>query len=165
MINIIVAMTSDRVIGISNDLPWYLPNDLKHFKELTLGNVVIMGRRTYDSIVGRIGKPLPDRTNIIITRDKKFSQPNCIVANSFKDAIDKSTSENIFVIGGEQIYKLALDSADVLYITEVDAKIKGDAFFPEIDSKIFKEVSREFHKKDKDHPYDYSYVVLKRIVK
>lgn len=165
MINIIVAMTSDHVIGNSNDLPWYLPNDLRHFKELTLGNVVIMGRKTYESIVARIGKPLPNRTNIILTRDKEFSQPDCIVANSFEDAIEKSPSKKIFVIGGEQIYKLALDSADVLYITEVDAKIKGDAFFPDIDSKRFKEVGRELHKKDKNHAYDYSYVVLKRINK
>lgn len=162
MISIIVAMANNRVIGKSNDLPWYLPADLKHFKQLTTGHAVIMGRKTFDSIVQRLGKPLPNRTNIVITRDQDYKQDGVIVAHSIEEAIQKAAGHEVFVIGGEQIFNLALPLTDQLIITEVKADIDGDTFFPEFNIAEFSEVSREDHTKDDKNPYDYSFVTLQR---
>lgn len=144
MISIIVAIAKNNVIGKSNELPWYLPEDLKHFKQITTGKTVLMGKNTYESIVSRLGKPLPDRTNIVITRDINFKPADGVVVYS---DLDKALSENndLFIIGGASIYKQTIDKADRLYITEVGQEIDGDAFFPEIDKSIWKETLREPH--------------------
>lgn len=155
-------MANNRVIGKSNDLPWYLPADLKHFKELTTGHAVIMGRKTFDSIVQRLGMPLPNRTNIVVTRDQDYKSEGVIVAHSIEEAIRDAKDQEIFVIGGEQIFNLALPLTDRLMTTEVSANIDGDTYFPEYDKNTFVEVAREDHVKDDKNPYNYSFVTLQR---
>ena len=133
-----------KAIGINNALPWCIPDDLKNFKRLTMGHPVIMGRKTFDSI----GKPLPGRFNIVISRNKNLSLP-CAVAHSLDEAIEIAKHQNpteVFVIGGEQIYKKALPKADKMYITEVYILVKGDAMFPSFDISEWKETKRECHK-------------------
>ena len=129
MISIIAAVSNNGVIGVDNKLPWDLPEDLKRFKELTTGNVVIMGRKTYESI----GKPLPNRINIVITRNKDFFVPDVLTANSLNSALLKAGgNKDIFIIGGGEIYKQSMGFADKLYITEVDMEVEGDTKFPTI---------------------------------
>ena len=129
MISIIAAVSNNGVIGVDNKLPWDLPEDLKRFKELTTGNVVIMGRKTYESI----GKPLPNRINIVITRNKDFFVPGVLTANSLNSALLKAGgNKDIFIIGGGEIYEQSMGFADKLYITEVDMEVEGDTKFPTI---------------------------------
>lgn len=129
MISIIAAVSKNGVIGVDNKLPWDLPEDLKRFKELTTGNVVIMGRKTYESI----GKPLPNRINIVVTRDKDFFVPGVLSANSLDSALLKAGgNKDIFIIGGGEIYKQSMGFVDKLYITEVDMEVEGDTTFPTI---------------------------------
>lgn len=130
MVSIIVAKSKNGVIGVGNKLPWNLPIDLKRFKELTTGNVVIMGRKTYESI----GKPLPNRINIVITRNKDFSVPGVLTAKSLQNALLKAGGEkDIFIIGGGEIYRQSISYSDKMYITEVDMEVEGDTTFPDID--------------------------------
>ena len=132
MISIIAAVSKNGVIGVDNKLPWDLPEDLKRFKELTTGNVVIMGRKTYESI----GKPLPNRINIVITRNKDFFVPGVITTNSLESALLKAGGDkHIFIIGGGEIYKQSIGFADKLYITEVDMEVEGDTKFPTISNE------------------------------
>lgn len=161
MINLIVAKASNNVIGAKNDLIWHLPNDLKHFKNLTSGHPIIMGRKTFESL----GRPLPNRTNIVVTRDKDWQAENIEKEFSLEKAIEsaKKINEDIYIIGGGNIYKQAMEFADVLYITEVHHEFEGDTYFPEIDEEIWEEVARENFMKDEKHPYAYSYVTYKRI--
>ena len=161
MINLIVAKASNNVIGAKNDLIWHLPNDLKHFKNLTSGHPIIMGRKTFESL----GRPLPNRTNIVVTRDKDWQAENIEKEFSLEKAIEsaKKINEDIYIIGGGNIYKQAMEFADVLYITEVHHEFEGDTYFPEIDEEIWEEVDRENFMKDEKHPYAYSYVTYKRI--
>ena len=161
MINLIVAKASNNVIGAKNDLIWHLPNDLKHFKNLTSGHPIIMGRKTFESL----GRPLPNRTNIVITRDKNWQGENVEKEFSLEKAIEsaKKINEDIYIIGGGNIYKQAMEFADVLYITEVHHEFEGDTYFPEIDEEIWEEVDRENFMKDEKHTYAYSYVTYKRI--
>jgi dihydrofolate reductase len=129
MISIIAAVSKNGVIGVDNKLPWDLPEDLKKFKEITTGNVVIMGRKTYESI----GKALPNRINIVVTRDKNFFVPGVLSANSLDSALLKAGgNKDIFIIGGGEIYKQSMDFVDKLYITEVDMEVEGDTTFPTI---------------------------------
>ena len=161
MINVIVAKASNNVIGAKNELIWHLPNDLKHFKNLTSGHPIIMGRKTFESL----GRPLPNRTNIVITRDKNWQAENVEKEFSLEKAIEsaKKINEDIYIIGGGNIYKQAMEFADVLYITEVHHEFEGDTYFPEIDEEIWEEVDRENFMKDEKHSYAYSYVTYKRI--
>ncbi|MEG0187547.1 dihydrofolate reductase [Algoriella sp.] len=161
MINVIVAKASNNVIGAKNELIWHLPNDLKHFKNLTSGHPIIMGRKTFESL----GRPLPNRTNIVITRDKNWQAENVEKEFSLEKAIEsaKKINEDIYIIGGGNIYKQAMEFADVLYITEVHHEFEGDTYFPEIDEEIWEEVDRENFMKDEKHTYAYSYVTYKRI--
>ncbi|OHB10627.1 MAG: dihydrofolate reductase [Candidatus Zambryskibacteria bacterium RIFCSPLOWO2_12_FULL_45_14] len=161
MISIIVAIADNRVIGDKNKLPWYLPADLKHFSTVTKPHTVIMGRKTYESIVARLGKPLPDRTNIIVTRHMDFNAPGCIVVNSVEDALTQP-GENKFIIGGEEIYKLFLPYTERLLITHVHANIPGDTKFPDYNKSEWVEVSREDHLKDEKNQHDYSFTVYER---
>ena len=138
-ISIIVAMASNRAIGINNQLPWHLPADLKHFKSVTMSKPIIMGRKTYESI----GRPLPGRTNIVITRNPDWSAEGVEVAGSVDDAIACAGDvPEVMIIGGAEIYKLTLAHADRLYVTEVDLQVEGDAFFPEINSEDWQETER-----------------------
>jgi len=132
MISIIAAVSKNGVIGVDNTLPWDLPVDLKRFKEITTGNVVIMGRKTYESI----GKALPNRVNIVVTRDKNFFVSGVLSANSLDSALLKAgNNKDIFIIGGGEIYRQSMDFVDKLYITEVDMEVEGDTTFPTISDK------------------------------
>lgn len=154
----IVAMSENRVIGINNQLPWRLPADLNHFKTITTGHPIIMGRKTYESI----GRPLPNRTNIILTRDHQFNATGCLVAHSLADAIQHANdSEEIFIIGGAEIYKQCLVDVSRIYLTIVHNQFEGDAYFPALGDE-WREVSRETHEADEKNGYGYSFVRLER---
>lgn len=161
MISIVVAKSTNHTIGNQNQLIWHLPNDLKHFKAITSGHPIIMGRKTFDSI----GKALPNRTNIVITRNEGWHVEGVLVAHSLAEAIEKAQSidEEIFIIGGGNIYAQAMELADVLEVTEVLESFEGDAFFPIIDPQIWREVSRENHASDEKHAYPYAFVRYERI--
>lgn len=149
IISIIVAMTPDGVIGKNGVIPWHLPSDLKRFAQITKGHPVIMGRKTYESIIACLGHPLKERTNIVLTKRDNYQTPECIAANSWKQAIQQAKkaqgSNEIFVIGGKEIYKLALPCADKIYLTTVFAEIDGDAYFPSIDFDEWLLVQKEWH--------------------
>ena len=130
MITLIAACSKNRVIGKDNQLIWKVPGDLKRFKELTTGHPILMGRKTFESI----GIPLPNRTNIVITRDKSWKQEGCLVYNNFEDVLSIFEKENLFVIGGGEIYKMLINLADKIELTLIDKDFEGDAYFPEIDS-------------------------------
>ena len=160
MITMIAAIGSNNAIGKDNDLLWHLPNDLKRFKKVTAGHHVIMGRKTFESL----GRPLPKRTNIIISRNKNYIAEGCVVVSSLEAALDAAASDpNPFILGGAQIYQQAMAMADVLDITLVKAELEADAYFPEIDPTQWKEVAREEHFADDKHAYDYSFVTYKKV--
>ena len=159
---LIWAMAQNRVIGLDNKLPWYLPKDLQFFKQSTWAKPVIMGRKTHESI----GRPLPGRTNIIVTRNTGFTAKGCVVVHSLEDALERADQqclidggEEIIIMGGAEIYKQALPYADKLYITRVHAQVEGDAFFPEYDESQWQEVSREEQQKEGTGEYDYGFYV------
>ncbi len=140
VISLIAGMARGRVIGVENTLPWHLPDDMKHFKQTTLGKPVIVGRKTFESI----GKPLPGRKNIIVTRDKHFQQAGCDIANSLEQAIQLAGDvPEIMIIGGAEIYRLALPLATKMYLTFIDITINGDAFFPEWNNAEWQETTRQ----------------------
>ena len=164
-LSLMVAKASNRVIGRNNKLPWYLPNDLEYFKQVTFGKPVIMGRKTWDSL----GKPLPGRTNIVITRQADFQAEGAKVVATLDEAV--TLAENVafiegqdeaVVMGGAEIYALALPQADRLYLTEVHAEVDGDTWFPEYDTSEWKEIGREDFPAEGPNPYDYSFVVYER---
>jgi len=163
--SMIVAMAENRVIGINNNLPWYLPNDLKYFKQVTMGKPILMGRKTFESI----GKPLPGRANIVITRNKEWAADGIKIVHSLESAYQLAESiveidgqDEVMVIGGDQIYQSSLPSIDRIYLTKVHAEVKGDAWFPELDWSEWKEVAREDFSAEGPNPYDYSFIVLDR---
>lgn len=157
IISLIAAIGRNKVIGRDNSLPWKLPEDMKRFKELTSGKPVIMGRKTFESI----GKPLPNRKNIILTREKNYKVDDCVVVNSVDEALKAAKgSEEVMIIGGAQIYKEFLPIANKMYLTFIDEDFEGDAYFPEFDRKEWKEVSRENKKSDN---LKFSFVVLERM--
>ena len=142
MISLIVAKSKHNVIGDKGRIPWHIPNDLKRFKELTTGKTVIMGRKTFESLPEEY-KPLPNRVNIVLSTDKTYQTNCCIVTDDLKKALRKAGSDKeVFIIGGEQVYKEGLRYADKIYVTEVDGEFKGDTYFP-ILNKTWKEVKRE----------------------
>jgi len=159
-IAIIAAMASNRVIGKRGALPWHLPEDLKRFKELTTGHPVIMGRKTFESIVAVLGKPLPDRRSIVVTRSARYASPGCEVAATLAGAIHMAGAQTAFVIGGAEIYALALPLADNLYLTEIDARFDGDAWFPDFDRSEWLETARE--KRISTSGLGYSFVSYRR---
>lgn len=158
MITIIAAIGKNRELGKDNDLIWHLPNDLKRFKKVTSNHDVIMGRKTYESL----GKPLPNRTNIIITQNNNFSAEGCKIANSLEDALNICNDLNPYILGGAQVYNQAIEFADVLDLTLVDAQLDADVFFPEIDLTIWEETTRQDFKADEKHKYGYSFVTYVR---
>lgn len=158
-IAIIAAIAKNNAIGSDNKLLWHLPADLQFFKQTTLNNTIIMGRKTFDSI----GKALPKRTNIVITSNPAFQAPGCIVVSNLKDAIAKADSEEVFIVGGAQIYQQSMEIADKMYITHVHHHFDGDTFFPAIDDKLWRVVFREDHQKDDKHAYNFSFVIYEKI--
>ncbi len=162
MISAIVAVAKNGVIGKSNSLPWYLPADLKYFRSITKGCDVIMGKVTYDSIVSRLGHGLPGRANIVLTRDSSYTSEFAKVATSLDDAIAATSSEEVFIIGGAQIYALASDLVQRWYITEVDADIDGDVILKGFNKSEFTETARESHLSDDKNQYNYDFVTYER---
>lgn len=159
MITIIAAVAENGALGKDNQLIWHLPADLKRFKKVTLGHHIIMGRKTFESL----GKPLPNRTTIIITRNKNYTQKNCIIVNSLNDAIEAAKEDpNPYILGGAEIYKQAMKIANKLDLTLVHHNFEADAFFPEIDLNIWQETSREDFKSDETNKYDYSFITYLR---
>lgn len=158
-LSLIVAFDKNRLIGRDNGLPWHLPADLKHFKSLTMGHHMIMGRKTFESI----GKPLPGRTTVIITRQKNFMAEGCIVVHHLDDALAYcSKEEEVFIIGGAQIFNCTLPLADHLYITEIDHAFEGDTHFPEILPEEWKQISFERHEADEKNGWPYTFINYRR---
>ncbi len=162
MIAAIVARSKNGVIGVNNDLPWDLPGDRKYFRDVTRAHSVIMGRKTAESIAARFGHGLPDRENIVVTRDADYQLDGFTVVHSIGEALQTAGSDG-FVVGGEQIYAQALPYCDRLYVTEVDTDIAGDAYFPDFDTAEWREVSREVHQKDEKNDYAFDFVVYDRV--
>ncbi|VAW86488.1 Dihydrofolate reductase [hydrothermal vent metagenome] len=160
IISIIAAMDNNRLIGSDNQLPWYLPADLKYFKKVTTGKPILMGRKTYESI----GKPLPGRINIIVTKNKQYSAPGCEVAHSIEHAL--CIAENhpeIMIIGGASFYQHMLPKAQRLYLTQIQGNnFTGDAYFPEWNESEWYEVGRENHQPDEKNKYVYSFIILEK---
>lgn len=161
MTTIVVAMGEKNEIGADNKLLWHLPKDLKHFKDLTSGHPIIMGRKTYESI----GKPLPNRTNIVVSRKKNWFQEGILIVGSIKEALKfaKKIDENVFIIGGGNIYEQTMDIADKLEVTLVKAQLEADTFFPKIDPKIWKLKEEFHHGKDEKNEYDFSFQTYEKI--
>jgi len=164
-ISLVWAMAQNRVIGRNNQLPWYLPEDLKYFKRITLGKPVIMGRKTFDSI----GKPLPGRTNIVVTRNRDWSFEGVRTVDSLEAARELCENQAIvdgteeaMIIGGAEIYRQAMPLADRLYLTEVHADVEGDATFPEFDRSQWQEIAREDFEASGPNPYNYSFIILEK---
>jgi len=161
IVSAIVATAKNNVIGINNDIPWYLPEDLKYFKKKTLNHHIIMGRKSYESI----GRPLPKRTNVIVTRDPFYIASNCLVTHSVEEALKLALDNNedeAFIIGGGEIYKLAMPFIDRLYLTTVDLEVEGAVFFPEIDESEWDLISEEAHEADEKNKMRYVFKVLER---
>ena len=165
-ISIIVAASENNVIGRDGSIPWHLPDDLKYFRKKTEGHPVIMGRKNFESIVKALGKPLPNRENIIVTRESAYEADDCEIASSLEEAImyghKDNDKEEIFIIGGGEIYKQAMELSNYLYLTRVHAWIAGDVVFPEIDPEVWEEVEREEHPADTKHKFAFTYITYKR---
>lgn len=161
IISLVVAAAENNAIGKNNQLLWHLPNDLKFFKNLTWGMVVVMGRKTYEAV----DKPLPGRVNIVITRQEDWKKEGTITASDFSEALtiaEETHFKEVFVIGGGEIYKQAMTIADKIYITRVHANLEGDTFFPVINEAEWKLVSNEDFEKDAKHQYSYSFQLWER---
>ena len=163
MITIIAAIAKNNALGKDNDLIWHLPGDLKRFKKITSGHYILMGRNTFESI----GRPLPNRTSVIITRNENYVKDGCLIANSLEEALEMAKDEeNVFVIGGAQVYQYAMEHnlVDTLDITLVHHEFEADVFFPEIDLSIWEQTEKEDFCADKKNKFDYSFVRYKRKV-
>ncbi len=160
MISLIAAMTENRVIGRNNRLPWRLPADLQHFKQLTLGKPILMGRKTFDSL----GRPLPGRENIVVTRDRHFHPAGVTVAHTIDEALSGIPADTeVMIIGGASFYAQMIDRADRIYLTIVHTRdIEGDAFFPPVDPNRWQETAREDFPPDARHAFAYSFVIFDR---
>lgn len=166
IISLIAARSRNGVIGKNNDLPWRLPDDMKYFMTTTRGHHAIMGRKNYDSLPDAF-KPLPNRTNIVVTRQRDFQAPGCLVVHSIDRALQiarENGESETFVIGGAEIYALAMAAANRLYLTEIDSEVEGDTFFPAFDPTQWRQVSRKHHHADDRHAYAFDFVVYERIV-
>lgn len=155
-------MGEKNEIGFENQLLWHLPKDLKHFKDLTSGHPVIMGRKTYESI----GKPLPNRTNIVISRKNDWFEEGVLIVGSIKEAVKfaKKIDEDIFIIGGGKIYEQTMDIVDKLEVTLVKADLEADTYFPKIDEKTWKKTNEVFHEKDENNQYDFYFQTYEKVV-
>lgn len=157
--SLVVAVSRNGVIGRDNQLPWRLPADLAFFKRVTMGHPIIMGRKTHESI----GKPLPGRLNIVVTGQRDYDAPGCTVAHSLDDALSAAgAAEEVSIIGGSSIFQAALPRADTIYLTEVDADVEGDVFFPAFDRSLWSEAEIERHAADERHAYPFRILRLER---
>jgi dihydrofolate reductase len=162
-ISIIVAVANNNVIGLNNQMLWHLPADLKRFKNLTMGHHIIMGRKTYESI----GKPLIGRKSIIITHNQNYKAENCLIVNNINEALNigyENNENEIFIIGGAQIFNQTLNLADKIYLTKIYENFDGDTFFPNIDLKKWELISQEHFLKDEKNKFDYSFVCYNKII-
>lgn len=160
-LSLIAAISENRVIARGGEIPWRIPADMKYFKATTMGKPIIMGRKTFDTL----GKPLRGRFNIVMSNDKSFQAQGAEVVLDFRTALeraDRFESDEIMVIGGGEVYELALPLADRIYLTEVHAKVEGDTYFPDLSTNDWREVSRDFLKKRDDATHDCSFVILER---
>ncbi|TXL19860.1 dihydrofolate reductase [Methylococcaceae bacterium HT5] len=158
-LSLIVAMAMNRTIGLNNQMPWHLSADLKNFKKITMGQPIIMGRKTFESI----GRPLPGRQNIIISHNPHYQQQGCSVFNDLDSALQSCTSSaEVFVIGGATLYEATLSRADRLYVTEIQKEFNGDTWFPEINKEQWQEISREDINDDSSVDFNYSFIILDR---
>ncbi|MFL2996163.1 MAG: dihydrofolate reductase [Cytophagales bacterium] len=163
-ISLIVAVSENMVIGKDNKLAWHLPDDMNYFSNMTKGHSIIMGRKNWESIPKKY-RPLPERKNIVVTRNNKFEDKGAIIVNSIEKAVEKARGfdeEEIFIIGGGEIYKLGFAYVDKLYITEIYANIDGNTYFPKWNKENWKEISRISHPKDEKHEFDFDYVIYKK---
>lgn len=161
MISLLVAMDKNNVIGYKNDLPWHLPRDLKYFKEKTTGHTIIMGRKTFESI----GRPLPNRRNIVVTRNKTFVQEGVEVIHDLAtiwQLNDESPREELFIIGGAELYRQALPHADRLYITKIEETFEGDTYFPTFSEAEWELTKKEQGIQDENNPYEYYFLQYER---
>lgn len=163
-ISMIAAMGQNRVIGKDNDIPWHLPDDFQFFKKTTEGHHVLMGRKNFESLPPRF-KPLPNRPNVIITRNPDYRADGAQVVNSLEDALniaEANGEKEAFIIGGGEIYKLGLAHADTIYLTEINGAFDGDTIFPEFDKSIWKEVERKHHGTDERHQFSFDFVTYQK---
>jgi len=161
IISCIVAAAKNNVIGKDNDIPWYLPADLKYFKKRTLNHHIIMGRNCYESI----GRPLPKRTNVILTRNPFYISTGCIIAHNIEEALEiafENGETEAFIIGGGKIYEQTLDLWDRLYLTNVDLKVDGDVFFPKLNMEQWEETFSEAHKADEKNLHNYTFKIFNK---
>jgi dihydrofolate reductase len=164
IISMIAAVAKNKVIGRDNDLVWRLPDDMKYFMDTTKDHFVIMGRKNYESIPHKF-RPLPKRTNIIVTRQADYHAPNCIILDTLEKALEYANQHKqyeVFIIGGGQIYAQSIDFADKLYITEIKEKFDGDTYFPAYDKCAWEEISRINHAKDERHDHEFDFVIYNR---
>ncbi len=160
LISLIVAVAQNGVIGRDNGMPWHLPDDLKRFKFLTMGKPMLMGRKTFDAI----GKPLPGRTSLVLTRSRDWSAPGAITIQSLDEAVERAADgPELVVVGGAEIYRLALPLARRIYLTRVLASVQGDTVFPQLDAQAWRETHRELHPADERHAYPMAFCVLERV--
>lgn len=162
ILSIIVAVAENGVIGKNNEIPWQLPMDMKFFKETTMGHHMVTGRKNYESI----GRPLPGRTMVIATRDSEFTAPGSLLADSIEEAIQLAMElekEEVFIIGGGEIYRQTLHLVDRLYITKIHESFDGDVFFPQINESQWKEVRSQLILADEKHKYSFTFYVYERI--
>jgi dihydrofolate reductase len=158
-LSIIVAMAKNRTIGVNNTLPWRCPEDLKHFKALTMGHHMIMGRKTFDSI----GKALPGRTTVVVSHNTDLKVEGCLVAHSLPEAIASCAGDTeIFIVGGAELYRQALALVDTLYITEIQQDVDGDAHFPKFDQSAWAETSREIRSQETPQPLTFHFVTYRK---
>lgn len=158
-ISLIVAMAANRVIGRDNDLPWRLPEDLRRFKRLTMGHTLVMGRKTWESI----GRPLPGRDVVVVTRQEGYEVPPGVsVVRSVDEALEAARGDEVFIGGGEEIFRQTIDRADRLHLTRIDKDFPGDTFFPEFDPERFRLVEREDHEATEEVPFGYSFLTYDR---
>jgi dihydrofolate reductase len=161
IISQIVAVSENDVIGKDNALPWHMPDDSAYFREKTWGHHIVTGRRNYEAE----GKALPGRINLVITRNKDYQIPDGEVVHTLEEAIriaQRAGETELFIVGGEEIYRMAMDTTDRIYLTRIHAVVEGDTFYPRLDGEIWKEASRDARKKDDRNPYDYDFIVYER---
>lgn len=160
IISIIAAMAENRAIGMENRLPWRLPADLQHFKILTVGKPIIMGRKTWESLPGL----LPDRPHIVVTGNPHYTAQGCVVTHSIEEALKAAEEvDEVMIVGGAAFYEQMLPKADRLYLTLVHTEVEGDAFFPEYDPARWREISRQHCLADEKNPFDYTFLSFERI--
>jgi dihydrofolate reductase len=157
-VSLIVALDRNRVIGLNNEIPWRLPADLKHFRKMTMGKPIIMGRRTYESI----GRPLTGRHNIIVTRNRGYQAEGCTIVHSVEEALTISNGGEVMVIGGAQLYEQFLPIAKRLFMTLLETEFEGDSYFPEVSGREWVEISRETYGPDDKNPYQYHFIIMER---